>query len=59
MAVDYLHRLIVRGARKGILTFRREIYRRYPRKVDRKAAIEILPFSFVALYEIAPAVRRI
>jgi hypothetical protein len=59
MAVDYLHRLIVRGARKRILAFRREIYRRYSRKIGRKSWIEVVPFSFAALYEIAPAARRI
>ena len=59
MAVDYVHRLIVRGPRKDIPTFRREIYRRYPRKIGRESWIEIVPFSFDALYEIAPAARRI
>ena len=59
MAVDYLHRLIVRGPRKGVLAFRREIYRRYPRKIGRRSWTEIVPFSFAALYEIAPAARRI
>jgi hypothetical protein len=59
MAVDYVHRLIVRGSHKDIRTFRREIYRRYPRKIGRKSWIEIVPFSFTALYQIAPAARRI
>ena len=58
MAVDYFHRLIVRGPRKDVLTFRREIYRRFPRKIGRKSWIEIVPFSFEALYTIAPAARR-
>jgi hypothetical protein len=59
MAVDYVHRLLVRGPRNGILTFRREIYRRYARKIGRKSWLEIVPFSFAALYEIAPTARRI
>ena len=59
MAVDYFHRLIVRGSAKDIRTFRRQIYRRYPRTIGRKSWIEIVPFSFAALYEIAPAARRI
>jgi hypothetical protein len=59
MAVDYIHRLIVRGSHKDIRTFRREIYRRYPRKIGRKSWIEIVPFSFTALYQIAPAARGI
>jgi hypothetical protein len=59
VAVDYFHRLIVRGTRKHILTFRREIYRRYPRKIGRKSWMQIVPFSFAALYDIAPAARRI
>jgi hypothetical protein len=59
MAVDYQHRLIVRGSRNDIPTFRRQIYRRYRRKIGRKSWMEIVPFSFAALYEIAPAARRI
>jgi hypothetical protein len=59
VAVDYFHRLIVRGPRRDILTFRREIYRRYPRKIGRKSWMETVPFSFAGLYEIAPAARRI
>jgi hypothetical protein len=59
MAIDYLHRLIERGPHKGIVTFRREIYRRYRRKIGRESWIEIVPFSFAALYEIAPAARRV
>lgn len=59
MAVDYIHRLIVRGSRKDVLGFRREIYRSHRRKIGRKSWTEMVPFSFEALYEIAPNVRRI
>lgn len=59
MAVDYFHRLIVRGSLENVRTFRRQIYRRYPRKVGRQSWIEVVPFSFAALYEIAPAAQRI
>ena len=59
MAVDYFHRLIIRGPRKDVLTFRRQIYREYPRRIGRKSWTEIVPFSFAALYEMAPEARRI
>lgn len=59
MAVDYIHRLIVRGPRKDIVAFRRQIYRRHRRKIGPKSWIETVPFSFEALYEMAPAARRI
>jgi hypothetical protein len=59
MAVDYLHRLIIRGPRKDVSAFRRQIYREYPRSNARKSWIEIVPFSFHALYELAPAAARV
>jgi hypothetical protein len=59
VAVDFFHRLIVRGTRKDIRVFRRQIYREYPRTIARKSWIEIVPFSFEALYEMAPAARGI
>ena len=59
MAVDYLHRLIIRGPREDVRAFRRQIYREYPRRIARKSWTEIVPFSFTALYEIAPAASRI
>lgn len=39
--------------------FRRQIYRRHPRRIGRKSWIELVPFSFAALYEIAPKAQRI
>lgn len=59
MAVDYLHRLILRGPRKDVRAFRRQIYREYPRRIVRKSWTEIVPFAFTALYEMAPAARGI
>lgn len=59
MAVDYLHRLIIRGPHQDIRAFRRQIYREYPRSIGRKSWTEIVPFSFTALYEMAPAASRI
>src|SRR5512145_2364216 len=50
---------MVRGPCKEILSFRRQIYRRYRRKIGRKSWMEIAPFSFAALHEIASAARRI
>lgn len=59
MAVDFFHRLIVRGPREDVRAFRRQIYREYPRSIGKKSWTEIVPFSFTKLYEIAPAARRI
>jgi hypothetical protein len=59
MAVDFFHRLIVRGRYEDVRTFRRQIYRQYPRSIGRQSWTEIVPFSFAALYEMAPAAHRI
>lgn len=59
MAIDYLHRLIVRGPHENIRVFRRRIYREYPRSIGKNSWTEIVPFSFTALYEVAPAACRI
>ena len=59
MAVDFLHRLIVSGTHNRVRAFRRQIYRAYPRTVAGETWTEIVPFSFAALYELAPAARRI
>jgi hypothetical protein len=59
MAVDYWHRLIIRGTHENVRAFRREIYCEYPRSIARKSWTEIVPFSFAALYAMAPGARRI
>jgi hypothetical protein len=59
MAIDYWHRLIIRGPRKDVRAFERRIYREYPRSIAGKSWTEIVPFSFTALYEMAPAACRI
>jgi hypothetical protein len=59
MAVDYFHRLIIRGPDKDVRAFRRQIYREYPRSIARKSWTEIVPFSLTGLYEMAPTARRI
>jgi hypothetical protein len=59
VAVDYLHRLIIRGACEDVRGLRRHIYREYPRTVGGHSWTEIVPFSFASLYEMAPAARRI
>lgn len=59
MAVDYFHRLIVRGTSAEVRAFRRRISREYPRSAGRQAWIEVVPFSFQAPYELAPTARRI
>jgi hypothetical protein len=59
MAVDYLQRLIVRGPHEDVRAFRRQIYREYSRKIASHTWTEIVPFSFTALYEMAPAASRV
>jgi hypothetical protein len=59
MAEDYFHRLIVRGPRLQLADLRRRLARTWSRTVARQTFTEQLPFSFAALYEIAPAASRI
>jgi len=59
MAVDYFHRLIVRGPRPQLLDLRRRLSRKWSRRVGRRTRTEQLPFSFAALYDIAPAASRV
>jgi hypothetical protein len=59
MAVDYFHRLVVTGRADRIRDFAKRIYREYPRTVAGGTWTEIVPFSFQALYDIAPRARTI
>jgi hypothetical protein len=59
VAIDYLHRLIIEGPHDDVRAFRRHVHREYPRTIGGKTWSEFVPFSFAALYEMAPAVRRI
>jgi hypothetical protein len=59
MAVDYFHRLLVSGHADRVRAFRKRIHREYPRTVAGTTWTEIVPFSFAALYDIAPRARRI
>lgn len=59
MAVDFLHRILVTGRADRVRDFRRRIYREYPRTVAGTTWTEIVPFSFAALYEIAPRARTV
>ena len=59
MAVDYFHRLLVAGTTDDVRAFRRRMYREYPRTVGGKSWNEVVPFCFEALYELAPAARRV
>jgi hypothetical protein len=59
MPVDFLHRVRVNGRRDDVRNFRDRIYREYPRTVGRETWTEIVPFSFAALYDLAPAARKI
>ena len=59
MATDYLHRLVVTGRAERIRDFSKRIHREYPRTVAGETWTEIVPFSFAALYDIAPRARTI
>jgi hypothetical protein len=59
MAVDYFHRVRAFGRRADVRDFRNRIYREYPRTVGGETWTEIVPFSFAALYDLAPAARKI
>jgi hypothetical protein len=59
VAVDYFHRLLVRGPREQVHSFRRRLHREYPRTIGGETWTEIVAFSFAALYEVAPAARRV
>jgi hypothetical protein len=59
MGVDYFHRLIVSGPPKRVDDLRRSLVRTSSRRVGRRAFSERVPFSFAALYELAPDARRV
>ncbi len=59
MAIDYFHRLVVTGDAKRVRRLARELHRDYPRRVGGETWTEVVPFSFAALYEMAPRARRI
>jgi hypothetical protein len=59
MAVDYLHRLVVEGSPEQVRAFRRTMHREYPRALGKETWTEVVPFSFTALYELAPSARRV
>jgi hypothetical protein len=59
MSVDYHHRLIVSGPPEDVRALRRQIHCEYRRTVGRKSWTEIVPFSFTALYRLAPGARRV
>ena len=59
MAVDYIHRVLVSGRRDNVRAFRNDMYREYPRTIGCETWTEIVPFSFAALYDLAPTARRV
>ena len=59
MAVDYLNQLLVEGSPADVRSFRRDMWREFPRTVGRKTWTEVVPFSFESLYALAPDARRI
>ena len=59
MAIDYFHRLVVTGLAERVRDFRKRIHREYPRTVAGETWTEIVPFSFAALYEMAPRARSV
>jgi hypothetical protein len=59
MAVDYLHRLVVTGPDGTVRSLARALHCEYPRTVARRRWKEVVPFSFAALYELAPRAIRV
>jgi hypothetical protein len=59
MAVDYFHRLIVRGPRSQLLDLGRRLARTWSRRVGRRTLTDAVPFSFVSLYDVGPGARRV
>jgi hypothetical protein len=59
MAVDYFHRLIIHGPRPKLVDLRRRLTRTWSRRSGRRTRTGQLPFSFAALYDIAPAASRV
>jgi hypothetical protein len=59
MAVDYFHRLIVTGPRRQVGALRDGLARTSSRHVGGRTWSEAVPFSFAALYELAPRARRV
>src|SRR6266446_2112736 len=59
MAVDYFHRVIVIGPTRQVDEFRRGLVRPTSRRIGRHTWTERVPFSFEALYDIAPGARRV
>jgi hypothetical protein len=59
MAVDFYHRLVVSGPVAEVRDFRRRMYHEYPRTVAGQSWTEIVPFSFAALYQMAPGAKRV
>ena len=59
MAVDYLHRLLITGRHEAVRRLVQALYREYPRTVAGQTWTEIVPFSFEALYKLAPNAIRV
>jgi len=59
VAVDFIHRLLIIGRTDRTRSLRRSLYREFERCVGGKSWTEIIPFSFEALYELAPRATRI
>jgi hypothetical protein len=59
LAVDYFHRLIVTGPRRQVAALRDGLARTSSRQVGGRTWSEAVPFSFAALYELAPRARRV
>lgn len=59
MAIDYWNQLLVEGSPADVRSFRRDMWREFPRTVGGETWTEVVPFSFESLYALAPDARRI
>lgn len=59
MAVDYLHRLLITGRHEAVRRVVSALYREYSRAIGGQTFTEVVPFSFEALYQLAPSAIRI
>jgi hypothetical protein len=59
MAVDFFHRVIVTGPPTRMVAFRDAMVRTNIRHIGKDTWPEDVSFSFQALYDIAPSVRKV
>jgi hypothetical protein len=55
MAVDYFHRLLLTGRHEAVRRLVSAFYREYAHTIGRQTCTDVVPFSFEALYDLAPS----